>query len=69
MFSKISNSLECVHLLLEHDSHFPNHGFEVILSECYRYKLQMESANTCLIIKTRKPYQLNSFSEPALARF
>jgi len=37
--------------LLEHDSRFPNHRFEVILPECYRYKLQVESADTCYMIK------------------
>jgi len=30
----------------------PNHGFEVILSEYYRYKLLVKSADTCYVIKT-----------------
>jgi len=55
---KISSSLSCIDLLLEHALHFPNYGFEVILSEKYRYKLQIESADTCYIIKSCKKYQL-----------
>jgi len=46
--------------LLEHDSHFPNYGFEVISSVRCRYELQVESADTCYIIKTYRQYQYST---------